>query len=226
LREENGKSDQAVNETAGQVLKKGNRLLPVVFSAQCGGHTQNYREQWGYDAPIVGVPDYGEDENKDMDFPLSPLQLETWVKENRKANCLQPELKGYRNYRWAAVVSAPDLGKKAPGIGRPRRLLVTSRSEAGWAELLRVEGEHGTKEVKGDYIRSFLGGIRSNLFWIETQFDGKGWPEEFVIYGGGWGHGVGLCQVGAYGLAKKGETCAQILYHYFPKAEIGAWNHK
>ncbi len=58
------------------------------------------------------------------------------------------------------------------------------------------------------------------MIWIEPQFNLKGWPEEFIIYGGGWGHGVGLCQVGAHGLADAGKSYDEILKHYFPKAEI------
>jgi SpoIID/LytB domain protein len=69
-------------------------------------------------------------------------------------------------------------------------------------------------------MRSFLGGIRSNLIWIEPQFNLKGQPEEFIIYGGGWGHGVGFCQVGAYGLAQAGKKFRDILKHYFPLADL------
>ena len=82
------------------------------------------------------------------------------------------------------------------------------------------EGDKGQQEFKGDSIRSFFGGIRSNLIWIEPQFNLKGWPEEFIIYGGGWGHGVGMCQVGAHGLASAGKSSEEILKHYFPKARL------
>jgi stage II sporulation protein D len=108
-------------------------------------------------------------------------------------------------------------------------MTVSARSSAGWARRLLLEGDKGSKEIKGDAIRSFLGGLRSNLIWIEPQFNLDGWPQEFIIYGGGWGHGVGLCQVGCYGMAKAGKTCGEILIHYFPQAKIktlaadGAW---
>ena len=217
---ETPRTNQAVNETQGLVLKHRGRIIPAVFSSQCGGHTQDYAEAWGYPEPVVGVADYDPRYNQDMEFPLSPNRMERWIKEDRPAWCRVSELRDHKSYRWAWVVSAAELQKKSGAIGRVRRLIVTHRSSAGWADHLLVEGTAGTKELKGDSIRSFLGGIRSNLIWIEPQWNLKGWPEEFIIYGGGWGHGVGMCQAGAYGLAKGGKTYEDILEHYFPKGDI------
>ena len=224
LRAEDDRTNAAVIQTAGQVLKNNGRILPVAFSAQCGGHTQDYEEAWGADVPVIGVKDYEPSDNQDMDFPLSPYQLETWIHESRPSYCNIPSLRGYQNYRWVTVISAADLAKKSGPIGRVRRLVVEHRSGAGWADHLLVEGENGNKELKGDLIRSFLGGIRSNLIWIETQLNPKGWPEAFIIYGGGWGHGVGLCQVGTLGLAQRGKSVEDILRHYFPEGSLEKLN--
>lgn len=220
LRAEDERSNAAVRQTAGLVLRHGKKLVPVAFSAQCGGHTQDYVEAWGFNAPVVGVEDYDSRYNKDMEFPLSPSRMERWIREDRVAHCRIFGIKGYQNHRWACIVPASAIQKKAGPIGKVRRLKVTHRSTAGWTDRLLVEGETGSKEMKGDYIRRFLGGIRSNLIWIEPQFNLKGWPEEFIIYGGGWGHGVGLCQVGCLGLARGGKDYERILRHYFPKADI------
>ena len=220
LRAEMDRPNAAIRQTAGLVLKHGQKIMAVAFSAQCGGHTQDYAEAWGVKLPVVGVVDYDSRYNQDMEFPLSPLRMETWIREDRVAWCRIYGLHGYQNFRWASLVSAAAIQKKAGAIGRVRRLLVTHRSTAGWADHLLVEGESGNKELKGDIIRGFLGGIRSNLIWIEPQFNLKGWPEEFIVYGGGWGHGVGMCQVGTLGLAKGGKTCEEILEHYFPKGDI------
>lgn len=219
------RSNEAVRQTAGMVLKKGSHILKTVFSAECGGHTQDYLEAWGHDEPVVGVPDFDERYNQDMKFPLSPLHLKEWVEEDRVAWCRLYELRGYQNYRWVWMITAADLQAKAPEIGRLRRILVEKRSSAGWAKTLLVEGDLGVKRVYADSIRGFLGGLRSNLIWIETQRDPKGWPQEFTIYGGGWGHGVGLCQVGCYGLAKSGKGFEEILRHYFPKGTVEKLNN-
>ncbi len=220
VRAEEPKSNEAVRQTAGLVVEYRGKMMPVVFSAECGGHTQDYEEAWGYKSPVVGVEDYDPRYNQDMEFPLSPARMETWIKEDREAWCRIYGLHGYQNYRWVWIIPATEIEKKTPGIGRIRRLIVTHRSTAGWADSLLVEGEKGNKVFRADSIRRCLGGIRSNLIWIEPQFDPKGWPEEFIIYGGGWGHGVGMCQVGCYGLAEAGKDCGEILSHYFPKGSV------
>jgi SpoIID/LytB domain protein len=217
---ETRKTDSAVNQTAGMVLKSGGKVIPAVFSAQCGGHTQDYEEAWGIGEPIVGVPDYDSKYNQDIEFPLSPYRLEVWIKGDPVSYCRAYGMRGYRNFRWVTEVPEKTILLKVPNVGRIRRLAVTHRSSAGWADRLVVEGDKGSQEFKGDSIRSFFGGIRSNLIWIEPQFNLKGWPEEFIIYGGGWGHGVGMCQVGCYGLARAGKDCGEILNHYFPKGSV------
>jgi len=217
---ESSRSTEAVDATAGWILKKGGKPLPVVFSAQCGGHTQDYEEAWGYEVPVVGVADYAGEENRDLEFPLSPSGVERWIRGDPPAYCRTPDLPGYQNHRWAWEVSAEDLQKRAGAIGRLKRLKVTRRTTAGFVQRLVVEGAEGQKEVKGDAIRRFLGGVRSNLLWIEPQFNLEGWPTGFIVYGGGWGHGIGMCQVGCLGLAKAGKDYKAIARHYFPKADL------
>jgi SpoIID/LytB domain protein len=220
VRAESPRPNEAVNATAGWVLKKGGKLVPVVFSAQCGGHTQDYEEAWGYEAPVVGVADQAPEDRKGWEFPLSPRGLERWVRGDPPAYCRTPELPGYQNHRWTWLVEAKDLEKRAGTIGRLKRLKVTRRTTAGFVQRLVAEGTAGQREIKGDAIRRFLGGVRSNLLWIEPQFDANGWPEEFIVYGGGWGHGIGMCQVGCLGLAKAGKDYKAIMRHYFPKAGL------
>jgi SpoIID/LytB domain protein len=77
----------------------------------------------------------------------------------------------------------------------------------------------GTKDsliLKGDAIRSKLGGLRSNLFVVEPKLGKDGLPEFFVFTGGGFGHGVGMDQSGAAGMADDGFTVEEILNHYYP----------
>ena len=76
--------------------------------------------------------------------------------------------------------------------------------------VLAIEGERGKVEVTGDlHIRRLLGGLKSTLFEVTRQGDG------FVIRGAGFGHGVGMCQMGAIGMAGAGRSHAQILGHYY-----------
>ena len=84
---------------------------------------------------------------------------------------------------------------------------------------LAVIGTDGTAHVRGGRIRSALG-LREQLFIIDRRYDGNGRVTSFVFTGRGWGHGVGMCQVGAYGLAKQGLSYAQILKTYYSGIEL------
>jgi stage II sporulation protein D len=120
------------------------------------------------------------------------------------------------------LVSAADLMSKErlKELGSLKTVRVAARSKAGWAKKLTFVGEKGEKEVTGDAIRGVLGGVRSNLLWLEPWPSPDGNLDEVVVYGGGWGHGVGMCQVGAYSLAREGRTWREILKHYYPKASL------
>ena len=84
---------------------------------------------------------------------------------------------------------------------------------------LEIVGTNGTRQVLGGRIRSALG-LREQLFVIEHKYDDSGNITGFTILGRGWGHGVGMCQVGAYGLAKQGFTYDQILEAYYTGIEL------
>ena len=212
-------TNRAVSETSGVVLMNGNQPFPAVYSAQCGGRTQSFKEAWGREAPVVGVADY-DAEGSPGTFPLPPWELKKWVKEASGAYCDMPTLKGYRNFRWMTILSGSDLQAKErlQGIGRILSVRVTKRSQAGWAQEVLFTGESGEKRIQNDAIRGVLGGLRSNLVWFEDWKDADGFLDELIIYGGGWGHGVGMCLVGACGLAKRGWDFRRILKHYYPEA--------
>lgn len=214
-------TNRAVSETAGIVLRRGSGPFPAVYSAQCGGRTQSFLDAWGRNAPVVGVADY-DDSCSPGEFPLPPWELDRWVREGSGAYCDQPQLKGYRNFRWVTLVGAARLqaSERLKGIGRIRSVRVTHRSEAGWANELTFTGEKGERKITNDTIRGVLGGLRSNLICLEPWFDESGNLDEIIVYGGGWGHGVGMCQVGACGLAKRGWDFRRILEHYYPEASF------
>jgi stage II sporulation protein D len=79
---------------------------------------------------------------------------------------------------------------------------------------LAVLGSSGELPLRGLKIRWALG-LRENLFVVERERDAKGNVARFVFTGKGWGHGVGLCQVGAYGMARSGASYEQIVKHYY-----------
>jgi stage II sporulation protein D len=111
------------------------------------------------------------------------------------------------------------LGRFAGGIGALMDLRVVARGRSKRATDLEVVGTNGTRQVLGGRIRSALG-LREQLFVIEKKYDDAGRITGFAFLGRGWGHGVGMCQVGAYGLARQGFTYEQILKAYYTGIEL------
>ena len=111
------------------------------------------------------------------------------------------------------------LARAAGGIGSIVDLHVLARGSSRRVIDLEVVGTNGTAHVRGGRIRSALG-LREQLFVIDRQYDDTGRVTGFVFTGRGWGHGVGMCQVGAYGLAKQGWSYEQILKAYYTGIEL------
>lgn len=111
------------------------------------------------------------------------------------------------------------LARAARGIGQIVDLRVISRGSSHRVTDLEIVGTGGTAHVRGGRIRSALG-LREQLFVIDREYDDSGRVTSFLFSGRGWGHGVGMCQVGAYGLAKQGWSYEQILKAYYTGIEL------
>jgi stage II sporulation protein D len=111
------------------------------------------------------------------------------------------------------------LARAARGIGAIMDLRVASRGASHRVTDLEIVGANGTAHVRGGRIRSALG-LREQLFVIDREYDDAGRVAEFVFIGRGWGHGVGMCQVGAYGLARQGWSAEQIIKTYYTGVEL------
>jgi stage II sporulation protein D len=124
---------------------------------------------------------------------------------------------------WKTTMSAADLAEKlrplAGSIGQVLDVRPSQTGESGRAVQLELTGSRGTTTVNGYKFRGALG-LRDTLFTITRTVAPDGKIESFTFQGRGWGHGVGLCQVGAYGMARAGRTWEQILETYYQGVEI------
>ncbi len=111
------------------------------------------------------------------------------------------------------------LGRYASGIGSLTDLRVRARGRSRRVTDLEIVGTNGIRQVLGGRIRSALG-LREQLFVIEKDYDDSGRVTGFTFLGRGWGHGVGMCQVGAYGLARQGFSYDQILKAYYTGIDL------
>jgi stage II sporulation protein D len=111
------------------------------------------------------------------------------------------------------------LGRSVRGIGSITDLRVAARGSSRRVIDLEVIGSQSSAHVRGGRIRSALG-LREQLFVIDRVYGANDRVTGFIFIGRGWGHGVGMCQFGAYGLAKQGLTVEQILKTYYTGIDL------
>jgi stage II sporulation protein D len=111
------------------------------------------------------------------------------------------------------------ISQSYPSIGDLVDIEVKSRGASGRATVVLLKGTDNSAPVHGFQIRAALG-LRDTLFVVDRAYDGEGRVDQFMFTGRGWGHGVGLCQVGAYGMAVAGANYKDILKKYYTGIKI------
>ncbi|MEA4905922.1 MAG: SpoIID/LytB domain-containing protein [Petrimonas sp.] len=232
---------QVIDRTRGEALMFGNEICDARFSKCCGGVTETFENVW---EPVVhpylqAKPDHREDS------PLPDLTVEEnaeeWIRSSPPAFCntqdaqvLKQVLNDYDRetadfYRWKITYSQEELStliRERSGIdfGEIIALQPLERGTSGRIIRLKIIGTERVMTIGKELeIRRTLSKshLYSSAFVVDTQDeDENGIPPTFTLTGAGWGHGVGLCQIGAAIMAEKGYTYQQILEHYFPQSKI------
>jgi stage II sporulation protein D len=125
-------------------------------------------------------------------------------------------------FRWERRYSRSEMEqrvKKRIDVGSLIDIRPIRRGVSGRVVEIKIRGTRGTFSIRGFKIRTALG-IRENLFTIDRTLDAQGKVASYIFSGKGWGHGVGLCQVGSYGMALRGKTFEEILGHYYTDASL------
>ncbi len=213
----------AVEATRGEGLfSEDGRLVDSVYSAVCGGHTEDNDVVWG------GPPDPSLRGRPDVIGPVGahplPASLERWLTTaNLPAACRLSSFAQPSKFRWEKRFTAEqvDTRLKRLGVGRVQALALTDRGVSGRAAVLTVSGDKGATQVRGELnIRRLFGMLNSSMAVVEAERDAGGRLTGWLFRGGGWGHGVGMCQTGAIGRAEAGQRYQDILRHYFNGAEV------
>ena len=183
-------SFKAVRSTKGQVLMYGNAMALTVFHSNAGGRTEASENVWSAAYPYLKSLKSKHD-------------------------------KGAPNYRWEISLSAEKVKKflnnAGHSIGRPVRISVRKRTRTKRIKLLTIRDKKGvTIELTGEEMRKAIGyaKLKSTMFNVKKKRDG------FTFKGMGSGHGVGLSQWGAKGMAEKGNSYKKILKHYYPGTKL------
>jgi len=215
-------TDAAVRATRGEALfaLSDGRLVDGVYSAMCGGHGEDNEMVWGGtpNPSLRGRPDMGAAESAEWAGGLAAEgKVTEFVAASPQAWCARaPGARGGR-FRWERQLSQAEVDRLlAPlGLGTVDGLVVLRRGSSGRAVSLRVDGERGSATVHGELrIRRLLGDLPSAMFVLASTQDG------WTLRGGGWGHGVGMCQWGAIGRAAAGQDYRRILGAYFSGAGV------
>ncbi|MEX0987848.1 MAG: SpoIID/LytB domain-containing protein [Bacteroidales bacterium] len=234
---------QAVKETKGEVLVYEDDICDTRYSKSCGGATELYENCWEpVNHPYLrNIRDIsGSPNNSLTDFTVEK-HAEDFILGNPEAFCntsdkeiLSQVLNDYDQetenfFRWTVNYKQEEIAaiiRKRSGIdfGKIISLEPVQRGKSGRLIKLKITGTKETMVIgKELIIRKWLSSshLYSAAFIVETEEGKKGKvPRSFTLRGAGWGHGVGLCQIGAAVMGVKGYTHTEILAHYFPGAEI------
>ncbi|MGE0267681.1 MAG: SpoIID/LytB domain-containing protein [Candidatus Omnitrophota bacterium] len=184
------RTDMASNYTQGQVMVYDGKIVPAFFHSNSGGFTEDANQVWGIDIPPL----------KGVESPYSHGM---------------PHYQWRRNFQSSEVQKV--LEKNGIHTGTIKNISVAERNKSGRVKELIIEARDGKKtKISGIKFRNTLGPnlILSNKYEIEM----KGYY--FDLIGNGWGHGVGMCQWGAYNMAKERHSYEEILQFYYPGVEI------
>jgi stage II sporulation protein D len=233
-------STQAVDETAGIAAVYDGKLITALYSSTAGGFTANNEEAFN-SAPIAylrGVPDAQRGEAFEHVPSLDVFRRHAGATSLRNAKEGDFESDWARFHRWSFEWTAQEISDVISAhagvpVGKVLAIEVTERGPSGRATAISYVTEAGTFTDTRDHIRTSLKFINasgaqqsllSTLFFIEPVTDRRtGEVEGFVAYGGGFGHGVGLSQTGAVGMAEKGRGYEEILKHYYQGIELTQW---
>ena len=209
---EDARATRAIERTRGMVvLRDGGGLVDIRYSASCGGHTEDNETIWGGEAdPSLRGR---SDDPKAAATRITEGNLDAFLDGDAEAWCAKGK-QAKKKFRWTERIAGDDLNARIaveyPEIGRVRDLVAKQRGVSGRIQLLAIKGDKGSVDVTGDvHIRRLLGGLKSTLFEIKKE------GGAFVFRGAGFGHGVGMCQMGAIGMADAGKSHIEILKHYY-----------
>ena len=228
--------DKAIANTSGRVLRYRGREVEAYYCSTCGGVTSNVEEVWARETRPYLRSHADNDGFEDFCKDSAHYRWTSKWTATQLTRTLQNTLPEYLDWlaaspkrgKWAGPAFAPASGTSDPRRpGALRRLEITRRTTSGRVAVLEVETESGVYRVRGDRIRWVLapqgerfGILRSAFIDLETSTDDAGRLKRIVARGRGFGHGVGLCQTGAIGMARRGYGFQDILKHYYPGAEL------
>ncbi|MCK9343647.1 MAG: SpoIID/LytB domain-containing protein, partial [Massilibacteroides sp.] len=238
-RASSNKVKNAIATTEGLILTAEGKICDARFSKCCGGMTELFENCW---EPVSHpyLQAFEDSQSEDVPDLTCEANADTWIRTSPKAFCnttdkgiLSQVLNNYDQettdfYRWKVILKQEEISeliKRKSGIdfGSIKNLVPVERGTSGRLIKLRIEGTKKTMTIGKELeIRRYLSEshLYSSAFVIDKEGKTKGVPQAFILTGAGWGHGVGLCQIGAAMMGAIGYNYKQILSHYFRGTEL------
>lgn len=234
---------EAIRQTKGQILMDGDEICDARFSKCCGGITEEFQYCWE-DTPktyLTAVRDIALGVEHTLPNLTNEEEAEKWIRFNPPAFCntqdkkiLSEVLNDYDQetvnfYRWKETLSQEKLqqliaDKLKMDLGAILDMKAVERGKSGRISKLQIIGTEKTFTIGKELeIRRTLSDshLLSSAFVVDKyDKDELGVPQRFELIGAGWGHGVGLCQIGAAVMGEQGYHYDAILLHYYQGAEI------
>lgn len=234
---------EAIRQTKGQILMDGDEICDARFSKCCGGITEEFQYCWE-DTPktyLTAVRDIALGVEHILPNLTNEEEAEKWIRFNPPAFCntqdkkiLSEVLNDYDQetvnfYRWKETLSQEKLqqliaDKLKMDLGAILDMKAVERGKSGRISKLQIIGTEKTFTIGKELeIRRTLSDshLLSSAFVVDKyDKDEQGVPQRFELIGAGWGHGVGLCQIGAAVMGEQGYHYDAILLHYYQGAEI------
>ena len=230
----------AIEQTRGELLMHDRKICDARYSKSCGGVFEEFHNCWEEkDMPYLVKQRDSKTETIIPDLTVED-NARVWILNSPESFCntsdkkvLSQVLNNYDQetvnfYRWEVRYSAEQLSeliKKRSGTdyGDIIDLIPVQRGTSGRLIKLKIVGSKRTRIIGKELeIRRTLSEshLYSSAFIVEKIGGTAGKPQEFLLKGAGWGHGVGLCQIGAAVMGEKGYKYNEILMHYFPGASV------
>lgn len=234
---------EAIRQTKGQILMDGDEICDARFSKCCGGITEEFQYCWE-DTPktyLTAVRDIALGVEHTLPNLTNEEEAEKWIRFNPPAFCntqdkkiLSEVLNDYDQetvnfYRWKETLSQEKLqqliaDKLKMDLGAILDMKAVERGKSGRISKLQIIGTEKIFTIGKELeIRRTLSDshLQSSAFVVDKyDKDEQGVPQRFELIGAGWGHGVGLCQIGAAVMGEQGYHYDAILLHYYQGAEI------
>lgn len=240
----NPMAEKAVAETCGEIIYSAGEICDARFSKSCGGVSEIFSNCWDESDKdyLKPIHDYAE-HNEGHDVPDLTIEAnaEKWIRSAPEAFCntedneiLSQVLNDYDLetkdfYRWSVNYTNSELSvlilkKSGVDFGEIIDIIPIRRGTSGRIVELLISGTHKKMIIGKELeIRRILSEshLKSSAFVVDRlDISPQGIPQKFTLTGAGWGHGVGLCQIGAAVMSAKGYTYREIVAHYFKNSEI------